>query len=458
VDFRGEGVAMSRVTLPAVLIALELLAGGAAIGWRLSRPTPPEVNWSRLDPATAEDLQELRSRVGRSSANWLQLGEAYLAFGFLPEAEATLAEALSLEPDSFDIRYARGYTLQRLGRLDEAIDQLQLAAQVAPAVKESTCWYHIGRCQLRKEATKEAEPAFRRHPNFPPSAFQRAKILVRSDRANEALPILDELDRRFPGSLQPRQLRALAEAALKRPEDPAQVRRLIEAAPEKIQLTDHHQFLGPTRFRYGAGAKVSALQGLRSKGQDKLAAAGFLELMGSLNAEDRHKIAPMLADLELRLQQPEITERLLNEYFESAAVTPNTLMLLGDSQTMQRNWDQAMEIYQRVLQMRPGSEIHRRLALCFERVKDEEKARSHTARALCYEGIEAFRRNELPEAAAALNEAVRLDSSQHLAWFYLGEVESSGGNRLMGRQAYEQCLKLQPNFGRAEAALRDSSR
>ncbi|WP_145033527.1 tetratricopeptide repeat protein [Caulifigura coniformis] len=448
---------MSRVTLPAVLIALELLAGGAAIGWRLTQRVPPEVQWARLDPATAEELRELRTRVGRSPERWLQLGEAYLAFGFLPEAEATLAESLRLEPDSFDIRYARGYALQRLGRLDEAIDQLQQAAEIAPPVKESTCWYHIGRGQLRKEATNAAELAFRRHPNFPPSAFQLAKILVRSDRAKEALPILDELDRRFPGSLQPRQLRALAEEALKTGSEPARTRRLIETAPEKVQLTDHHQFLGPTRFRYGAGSKVAAFQKWRSQGQDKAAAAGFLELMESLNAEDQHKLAPMLAELELQLQQPEITERLLMDYFESAAVTPKTLMLFGDAHTMQRHWDQALEIYLRVLQMRPDSEIHRRLSLCFERVKDADKARFHTARALCYEGIEAFRRNELPEALAALNESVRLDPAQDLAWFYLGEAESSSGNQLMARQAYEKCLVLNPHFGRAAVVLGESA-
>jgi tetratricopeptide (TPR) repeat protein len=447
---------MMRLTLPAVLILVELLAGGAVIGWKLSQPIPPEVNWSRLDPATADDLQNLRTRVGRSPEQWLQLGEAYLAFGFLPESEACLTKALLFDPESFDIRYTRAYALQRLGRLDEAIDQFQQAVEVAPAARESACWYHIGRCYLRKESSGEAELAFRRRPNFPPSAYQLARILVCSDRVQEAASILDELEQRFPGSLQPRQLRA--RLASGRPEDSVPIRRQIEVAAEKVQLTDHHQFLGPTRFRYGAGAKVAALDGLRKQGRDAEAAAGYLELMGSLNLEDRHKLAPMLAQFELQLQHPESAERLLHEYFESAAVTPNTLMLLGDSQAMQKRWNDALSTYRRVLLMRSGSEIHRRLMLSSERINDEEGARNHQARARCHEGIDAFRRNELQEAITALSEAVQLSPTLDLAWFYLGEAQATGGDPSLGRSAYEQCLNLNPNFGRAETALRHLNR
>src|SRR5690606_31826274 len=161
------------------------------------------INDARLDKATAGDLRNLRQQAGTSAESWRELGEAYLAYGYFPEAEATLRHASQRQPDSFATLYAWAYALQRLGRLEEAVEVFREALDVARDEMVSACWYHIGRCQLRREDAPAAAQAFARAPGFAPARYQHAKILLRSGRVHESIEILEMLVETFPGHLQP---------------------------------------------------------------------------------------------------------------------------------------------------------------------------------------------------------------------------------------------------------------
>ena len=64
--------------------------------------------------------------------NFLNLADLYRLTGRDVDGEALLQKALEFAPDSGDARYALGLLMVRLDRLDEAVEQLRLATQLAP--------------------------------------------------------------------------------------------------------------------------------------------------------------------------------------------------------------------------------------------------------------------------------------------------------------------------------------
>ena len=64
--------------------------------------------------------------------NFLNLADLYRLTGRDADGEALLKRALEFAPDSGDARYALGLLMVRLDRLNEAVEQLHLATQLAP--------------------------------------------------------------------------------------------------------------------------------------------------------------------------------------------------------------------------------------------------------------------------------------------------------------------------------------
>ena len=64
--------------------------------------------------------------------NFLNLADLYRLTGRDVDGEALLKRALEFAPDSGDARYALGLLMVRLDRLNEAVEQLHLATQLAP--------------------------------------------------------------------------------------------------------------------------------------------------------------------------------------------------------------------------------------------------------------------------------------------------------------------------------------
>jgi Flp pilus assembly protein TadD len=64
-------------------------------------------------------------------------GQIHLAAGQLDTAETTLRRAIALAPELPQPRYALGTTLRRLGRIDEANDQLETFRRLQTAAFEA---------------------------------------------------------------------------------------------------------------------------------------------------------------------------------------------------------------------------------------------------------------------------------------------------------------------------------
>src|SRR5262249_35642463 len=155
-----EGGAMSRFQWALVaVIAGELVVGAVLFHRQRNLPTPPVGELSYLDPLAAEQVRDLIQNC-RSPDDWARLGEAYLAFGYFPEAEACNRVAAEGGPGWHWQRAAGGaraehaydwaFALERLGRLEEANRGYELALRLGHS-RPGDCWYFIGRNWLRQE-------------------------------------------------------------------------------------------------------------------------------------------------------------------------------------------------------------------------------------------------------------------------------------------------------------------
>ncbi len=217
---------MNRVVpILCVIVACELVAASALLWWWAVNPPPvpppehPRPDLSVLDSVTAGEIREWQELVARDTAkDWLNLAEIYVMYGYFAEADLCCRRSIELNPKSRESRFLTYYwwgaALYRLGRTEEAAATFRDAIPYAQGQEVSVCWYCIGLNMLREEKVTEAESEFRTAEDFFPADYELARILVRSGRAEEAVPILDHLIVIQPKTQKFFQLRARAAQAL----------------------------------------------------------------------------------------------------------------------------------------------------------------------------------------------------------------------------------------------------
>ncbi len=449
---------MTARRLLVMLVVLEAVAAALLFGWRIRQPAPPALDTSRLDTVSAEELTKLRQEVGIDPEKWRALSEALMGYGYFPESEACYRRALELAPDSFEVRYGYAYCLQRLGKLLESIDAFTAARDRSAPAMQDTCTYHIGRCQLRLDDPQSAETTFRSILRFPPAALHLSRILIRTGRVNEALTLLDELlPSEFPDRVQPLQLKVSTQMFVDPSAVPTAELGRLQRAVESLTVSDHREFLNPIRFQYGLSRRVYDAAAQQAQGRIETAAAEYREIFRLALPSDRRQMAPMLARLELELGRPEAALALLEDLPTYSADTPETLVLHGDALDHLERRDEAVQKWEQAVRLHPRLTQHGRLAEHFEQIGNAPLAEHHTARALTYAGIEAYRANRLESAEAALEESLVLDPEFPLTWFYLAECRRAAGRLEQARTAYQECLKRNPDHDRALSALRSLS-
>lgn len=436
-------------------IAVAASAGAAAFGvWGTAGPAPPLPNFDRLDDLTTAEIMNLREATRSNSAeSWQELAEAFMAYGYLSEAEACYQQRASRGPTTFAAIFGWAFCLERLGRLDEAIQRFREAEPLAEGPLRSTCRYHIGRCYLRSGRASDAEQTFRELRDFPPAQFHLARILVRSERAAEAVPLLETLNTRYPNALEPNLLRSRAERALGNEELAAAFGDRAERAFDSLPLNDTNDFLNPIRFRYGLSRKVYEWQRIRQQQGSARALTGFRLLVRGSDYWYARRLIPELADLECEAGEPAEAVRILSELFEHSNNTPETLGKLGNALWLEGRTTEAVDVWRRALDIREREDLHRRLAEYHQERAEHSQRDAHLARAWHCAGCELFRRNDIDDALRAFERAVELEAKQHDTWFYLGECRRARGEIAAAAECYRSCLRLAPTNGRAAAAL-----
>jgi len=176
-----------------VILCAEFLWGGWEVTQRLMQTAPPSL---QINPEHLNTHDGLRKRVVRlqqqlvsavlanqSPEAWLDLGSLYLASGQYPQAELCFRVAQAKAPNSGDISFALGASLDMLGRTSEAIDQYRHASRSAEGRRLGACFYLIGKNYLRQEDPENAIKAFREVYTFLPASYELVKILLRTGNA-----------------------------------------------------------------------------------------------------------------------------------------------------------------------------------------------------------------------------------------------------------------------------------
>ncbi len=446
---------MTRIhRLLAGLIAVELAVGGYFASSRLRRHVPPLIDSRYLEPITADDFRGLSNNC-RTAGQWAKLGEAYLASGFFPEAEACYREAVALDPNDANLAYRYGFAVERLGMAEEANVVYERAVELGNS-HPSDCWYNIGRNDLRLGRQGPAREAFERATDLPASRFEIAKLDFRDGRTAEAEAMARHLADEYPSAIPP--LALLYRIARVRGED-----KVAEGYADQFFLRKKRL---PTPFESDAEGVMEVVQQI---GQNRVLQNGFRlnqerrpaeaekALRVALAADWQPQIADQLALSVFMLGRPAETVDILADAVTRAGPEPFILWRLGQAYLNNGQAPKARDAWQRSARLmtgHAGQGLWLDMSNLAEKEGDQVRAKTYRARSLLSAGLEQYDKGRFDAADKLLKEAVGLDPRLDWGWYYLGETASAMHQPAAAAEAYKKCLSVNPDHGRAIRALK----
>ncbi|MCA9035464.1 MAG: tetratricopeptide repeat protein [Planctomycetaceae bacterium] len=436
------------------VILLESVAASVVVVRRLRTAVPPVPNLNKLDDDAAEEIQNLRLRaIEGSSEDWRYLAESYLGTGFYLAAERCFDHAAGMAPDDDQAMYGKAFCLERVGKTAEAVEAFKATIRRADPQLAETCWYQIGRCHLRDGNEADAEKSFRKTPNSAAATYQLIRILLRTDRLDEASTLLQEQLAAYPNSLKLTQLQ-LQLARLRN--DPAAVEEWAsreQRATYMLVLEYGQSFITMFAARHGVSAVLSQAMQLKNTGtlQERQAAlAQALRIIRRNELWNYRSVFLAAAHVEFGLGNLQATRGLISEIRKNSNDGTDILELEGLILQQEGREEEARQIWERALAMKPSVDLHQLLADSY--ANNVEQQALHQERVRYLRSVEAFRANELSTALEGLQECVIMQPAHAEAWFYLGETNRAIGEFDKAMAGYAQCLRLDPHFDRAGAA------
>jgi tetratricopeptide (TPR) repeat protein len=435
------------------VIAAEFAAGVYLAGAARSGSVPPLPDLSQVDSITAGEIREAAERC-RTAEQWGDLGEIYLATGFFPEAETCYRHASARAPATADLAFKHAFALERLGRAEEANAAYERAIGLNHR-RRADCWYYVGRNHLRLEREDEAVAAFRQAGAIPGARLELALHDARAGRAAEAEAEARRLSDEFPAAYPPTSLRyRLALAGGDRAAADAladQFARRPRPLPTPFDTEVDWVFgvanrVGQNRLFAEAGRDVQA--GRPEEAEAKLRAA--------LDAGWSPEIADRLAEVLFGLGKREQAAEVLADAVARGRPSFELLWRLGQARDAIGQPGTTLELWERASRVATGpatTDLWHDLATRYDAVGNKERAKACRARAYLAAAIGSLDAGKPGEAVQAFTQAVTNDSDLARAWYWLGEGERAAGRPDAARSAYERCLLLNPDEGRARRSL-----
>ena len=434
------------------MVVVEIVVGGGIVATELSRPQFPIHVEKLLDPYTSESLHHLRMSLSVDKADdWYMLGEAYLAYGSYLQAEACFRRAAELDPESVEIIANWGLALARLGRNTESNERFRSIAENAPALFRPEIWYRIGKNLLREEKSDEAEAAFRRVPEFPSAAYQLAKILMRSDRAEEAKLIIDDLLKAGANVMEINQIAAQCAEILGDKQASRKYYELTNRAPDRIALNRTVSLFTERRRRYGSERLLVETTELEKSGRIAESIQRFAKAMQDELGESA---VAKIAELEVQLGHPQKAVKWIEAQIDRSGASALILERLGDAYLVMGQQDRTQQAWERGVRVGVRQELHEKLAQSYELGGNADRAQTQRGLVLHIKGLSNYRKNNLSEAFTDFFAAAQLLPNRSRTWFYLGQIHRFQGRCAQAKEAYRRCLSIEPGHGRADAALK----
>ena len=452
---------MSGFRRALIVLILVELAAAVVVHWLLSPPVPLPVSaLGTQESGLLTDMQALEAKHDPGDIqSWVTIGDFYCSFGLLPEAEYCLEQAARLGTLDENGILLRGNILSRLGRMDEAEPYFREVID-SRGDRTSDAWIQLALDGLRQEDIQQAEQALRQSARQPIAQLALARLLMRTDRAAEAIAVLDQLLEDFPGSMRAFQLKSWAYEKLGNSQA---ARENYELSQRHVQIVSMltpvrqhdeqmHQQYGPGRFMVESG--LLEQQGDYAGAVEKVEQA--IEQMKPLR---RFFHSMRAAQLYLEIDQPRQALRHLRmvlvldgesaEIWELAGVA---WLALGEKENARQAWLEGTKF--RAGKFMPANQyLHQKLADSFTETGEEELARRHRGLMHYEKGRLAWRENDLRTALVSFNEATQFLPLHAASWFYLAETRRAENDRQGARTAYLKCLQQNANHGRARVAF-----
>jgi tetratricopeptide (TPR) repeat protein len=436
-------------TLLMLVVLVEVVGAVWLIATALMRSPYPNPDLGRVDHITAAELRSLRQRLDPSKADsWHELGDAFLAYGSLPESEACFRHASMLPPNSNwgRLQFSWGLCLARLGRLRESMDHLRQAAEVVEGPLQQDCWILIGRNALRQEDLRTAEAAFRQAGDRPPARFHLAKLLVRSGRLDEAAALVEQIRTTMADLGHFHYLAADVAEAQHRSDVAMEYRERAERSPARFDVDVQREYLAAISGKYGFLRQAPECERL----QRPTAVAACLHSLLDNHPRRDHYILPLVR-AELAARDLPAARQLLEEAVSADIVSAEILEQLGDVFQFEGRPNEAEAAWLRAAAWGERASIFEKLAVGYRQKRDLATAQQYRARQLEAEGVDAFRKNDLPTAMRSLESATDMNPGRARAWFYLGEACRAAGRKPEAQQAYQKCLAIEPEHAIASS-------
>ena len=429
----------------------------------VDRSMPPRANLQHLDKVTAKDLQGIvdgfASELAAGEADtlsWRKLADTYQAYGFLKESLRcyTAADELDHEGD-FKLHYHWAVCLSRLGDTKSSNDHFRRALELTKIeANQFRCWYNIGRNHLREEQGIQAENAFRQVLQHPFARCQLAKLLIRTGRAAEALPLVSFDDSNGPLPIQMLWLRARAEEALGLTDTAADSYELVERASVFDTFNIDIDLFDSILRDHGLGGYVTRCDQLLREGKLVEAQQLCAESKDGLSNEHHHWLEFSEVNTDVLLGDLESARRVILVRTERDGPDPMAMDLLSRTLEAMERPKEAAEALEQAIEMGPDSERYQRLAKLERLVAGRQNnVQNHLAESEYWAGVEAYSSNNLNGALTHLEKAVDLNPDHANAWYFYAQTARFLGRAKTAQEAFERCLGLDPCHGKAAHAL-----
>ncbi len=374
-------------------------------------------------------------------------GSASAALQRPADANSSFAQALALNPaNSMALLGTAQLALQanNLKEAGEAVDQALVAHP-----DNSEAWLMKGELQRLQKNYPDSIAAFEKALELQPgnwlARIGRAQSWLAQGQPDKALPDVEALRNAQPNAplgnylygfimLQKNNLEAAQDA----------LQQVMKVAPDHL----------PSQFLLGV---LNYQQGNLQQAQDYLGRV-------LKRQPDNLPARKLLATTEMKLNNPQQAIDLLSSAVAQAPQDAGLLALLGSAYMQTRDFDKGSEYLQKAAELAPDvSAIHTQLALSHLATGELEQASVQLEKAVDLgQGLfqadvlliyTQLRQREFDKALDTAKNLAAKRPDDPLSYNLLGAAYMAKGDEPQARQAFEQALKLKPDFAGAVVNL-----
>jgi tetratricopeptide (TPR) repeat protein len=328
------------------------------------------------------------------------------------EAAEVNNQVLKENPKDADAKSLKATFLLDQGDVNNALTQLQAVVTSSP--DNAVAHFELGRAYLasnrpdgKESARQQFERAIALQPNLLQPRIGLAQLQVDRGEYEAALDTVQSILQKDPGSLAARVIQSEAYVKQKKFEDSNNLLAgMVKSNPNSPDVY------------YQVGKSLLA------QGKAKEAEAAFQRAY-ELNPVNNQSLLGVV-ESEIQQGQPERAMAILQNEAKKAPNRLDLLLLMGATAKRENKFEEAMGYFTRVLngldkKSKTRADLYLQIADCYRLSGDRNNAIANLQKA----------RDILPESEIVLED--------------LGQVMDLAGQRSEARQAYEACLKVNPN-------------